>query len=274
MTRRTRRSATPPPLRPLTGTRLAEALIGGWRPLQRLDVDGFSVLRSRGVTRRAHSILALDAPDSEPELAAALDRVESLVARAGERPTHRILDGVTPEALDPLLEARGDESAGDSEILERELTGALPRPHPSAVISTGALDEDWFDAAWALAPREGEGARESLHDILAGTPAIQVRLPAGEVPDAAVGRAALVDVGKETLVVLNMIAVDPAHRRRGLGRALSGTLLALAAVQGARRALLEVEAENTPARTLYRDLGFRRIGGYHYRLGSTPATSS
>ena len=117
MTRRTRRSATPQPLRPLTGTRLAEALLGGWRPLQRLDVDGFSVLRSRGVTRRAHSILALDAPDSEPELAAALDRVESLVARAGERPTHRILDGVTPEALEPLLEARGDESAGDSEIL-------------------------------------------------------------------------------------------------------------------------------------------------------------
>src|SRR5699024_3616247 len=136
------------------------------------------------------------------------------------------------------------------------------------------LDEDWFDAAWALAPREGEGARESLHDILAGTPAIQVRLPAGEVPDAAVGRAALVDVGKETLVVLNMIAVDPAHRRRGLGRALSGTLLALAAVQGARRALLEVEAENTPARTLYRDLGFRRIGGAHSRRGPAPATAS
>ena len=221
MTRRTRRSATPPPLRPLTGTRLAEALIGGWRPLQRLDVDGFSVLRSRGVTRRAHSILALDAPDSEPELAAALDRVESLVARAGNGPRTRILDGVTPR-LDPLLEARGDESAGDSEILERELTGALPRPHPSAVISTGALDEDWFDAAWALAPREGEGARESLHDILAGTPAIQVRLPAGEVPDAAVGRAALVDVGKETLVVLNMIAVDPAHRRRGLAAPCPG----------------------------------------------------
>src|SRR5699024_1643466 len=185
----------------------------------------------------------------------------------GDRPRPRILDGATPEALEPLLEARGDESAGDSEILERELTGTLPRPHPSAVISTGALDEDWFDAAWALAPREGEGARESLHDILAGTPAIQVRLPAGEVPDAAVGRAALVDVGKETLVVLNMIAVDPAHRRRGLGRAP-------AACRGPRRALPAAEPETTPPRTLYRAPGFRRTGGYHYRLGSPPATSS
>lgn len=271
MTRRARSSsASTPTLRPLTGARLGEALIAGWRPLQRLDADGFAVLRSRGVTRRAHSIIGLDAPVSDPELTAALDRVESLVAMTGERPTHRILEGITPPALEALLEARGDESVGGSEILERQLTGTLPRPHPSAVIATGALDEAWFEAAWRLAPREGEGARETMHDILAGTPAIQVRLPAGETPDAAVGRAALVSVGKETLVVLNMIAVDPAHRRRGLGRALSGTLLALAAVQGATRALLEVESENTPARTLYRDLGFRRIGGYHYRVGTGP----
>src|SRR5699024_4543248 len=152
------------------------------------------------------------------------------------------------------------------------LTGTLPRPHPAAVISTGALDEDWFEAAWRLAPRDGEQARETLHDILAGTPAIQVRLPAGERADAAVGRAALVTAGKETLVVMNMIAVDPAERRRGLGRSVSTTLLALAAVQGARRALLEVEVDNTPARTLYRSLGFRRIGGYHYRVRTGPGS--
>ena len=40
------------------------------------------------------------------------------------------------------------------------------------------------------------------------------------------------------------------------------------------RVLLEVESDNTPARTLYRDLGFRRIGGYHYRVGQTPQDPS
>ncbi|ASK64793.1 hypothetical protein CFK39_01860 [Brachybacterium avium] len=269
MNRRTRRPS--PSLRPLTGTRLVEALIAGWQPLQRLDTEGFALLRSRGITRRAHSIIALEPPAAPAELAAALARVESLVAMAGESPTHRIIDGVTPLALQSLLAERGDEAIGASEILELPLTGTLPRPHPSAEISTGALDEDWFEAAWRLAPREGTEARETMHDILAGSPAIQVRLPAGE-ETAAVGRAALVTRGKETLVVLNMIAVDPTQRRRGLGRALSTTLLALAAVQGAHRALLEVEVENTPARTLYRSLGFRRIGGYHYRVHAAPGS--
>ncbi|MGP9539630.1 GNAT family N-acetyltransferase [Brachybacterium sp. AOP43-C2-M15] len=269
MTRRDRRPSAPSP-RPLTGARLGEALIAGWRPLQRLDADGFAVLRSRGITRRAHSILALEAPQDEHALRAAVERVDSLVALAGEQPVHRVVEGVSPDGLDPLLAARGDRAVGGSEILELPLTGGLPRPHPSAVIATGALDPEWFEAAWHLAPREGDRARETMRDILAGTPSIQVRLPAGDEPDAAVGRAALVESGRETLVILTMIAVAPEHRRRGLGRALSGTLLALADVQGARRALLEVESDSTPARTLYRSLGFRRIGGYHYRVGTSP----
>lgn len=266
MTRRTASPASTP--HPLTGARLAEALIAGWRPLQRLEVGGFALLRSRGITRRAHSIVALDPPTSPDELAAALAQVESLVTMAGERPTHRIFDGAH-SALDELLAARGDAIVGRSEVWQLPLTGTLPRPHASAMIATGTLDEGWFEAAWRLAPRDGVAARETLRHILSGTPAIQVRLSTQDgATVAAVGRAALVKDGKETLVVLNMIAVDPERRRQGLARAVSETLLALAAVQGARRALLEVEADNAPALALYRGLGFRRISGYHYRVNT------
>ena len=259
--------------RPLSGFRLTEALIAGWRPLQRLDVDGFALLRSRGVTRRANSAVALDAPSSQDGLAAAIDRVESLYEMSGETPVFRVLDLHGPERLDDDLRERGYRRDGDSELLTTALgPGRGDVPHPSAEIRTGALDEGWFEAAWQLAPREGEQARRTVHDILAGTPAVQVLLRADGAPDAApvaVGRAALVPVGKETVAVLNMIAVDPAHRRQGLGRALSRTLLALAAVQGASRALLEVERDNGAARALYRQLGFDRLGGYHYRARSS-----
>jgi ribosomal protein S18 acetylase RimI-like enzyme len=224
------------------------------------------VLRSRGVTRRAHSIVALDPSPDPQELAAALERVEALVAMTGEPPTHRVFEHERSAPLESLLAARGDEAVGHSEILELPLTATAPPP-TAALVAAGALDPDWFEQAWALAPREGEHARATLRDILAGTPAIQVRIPGPQgSAAAAVGRAALGSVGREQLAVLNMIAVDPAQRRQGLGRELSRTLLALAAAQGARRALLEVERDNAPARALYRQLGSHRIGGYHYRV--------
>ncbi|APX32260.1 hypothetical protein BH708_05450 [Brachybacterium sp. P6-10-X1] len=257
--------------RPLGGHHLTEALIAGWRPLQRLDVGGFALLRSRGITRRANSAVALDAPASPDDLAAAIGRVEGLYEVAGDVPTFRVLDSQGPEGLDDALCERGYRREGDSELLTTSLgPGRGDVPHGGAEIRTGALDEDWFEAAWQLAPREGERARETLHDILAGTPAVQVLLRAEGEP-VAVGRAALVPAGKETAAVLNMIAVSPAHRREGHGRALSRTLLALAVVQGARRALLEVERDNDAARAMYRQLGFDRLGDYHYRTRSSSA---
>lgn len=62
------------------------------------------------------------------------------------------------------------------------------------------------------------------------------------------------------------LAVDPAWRRRGLGRALIVAALAEADARGARRAFLDVRAGNEAARGLYASLGFRESGrrsGYY-----------
>lgn len=248
--------------------------MGGWRPLSRLDVDGFALLRSRGVTRRANSIVPVDPPTDPEALDAALDRVTGL-AGASEGP---LLFRVYPEnghaAVDESLARRRLAVEASCEILELPLGPRTPAPDPRATISTGPLPEDWFAASWGLSPREGEGARETLHDILAGTPAVHVAIagegagaPADGKTPAAVGRAALVDHGRTRSAVLNQIATDPEHRREGLGTAVVRTLLAASQVQGAERALLEVETDNPAALALYRKLGFRRIGTYHYRVG-------
>lgn len=256
-------------LRPLTGAALLETLIGGWRPLARLDVDGFAMLRSRGITRRANSAVALDAPTDLTALEQTVARLEGLYEAAGETSMFRILDGHGPEHLEAHLAERGYLAEGHSEIHEMVLDGArLPTPHPQARISTGGLDEEWFAHSWRLAPREGEDARRTVRDIMAGTPAVHVALPATSGDEdgiVAVGRAALVETGRTVTAVLNAIAVDPAHRRQGLGTAVVGSLLALGAAQGAQRALLEVESHNEAAR-LYRGLGLRRLAGYHYRV--------
>ncbi|MPZ17886.1 MAG: ribosomal-protein-alanine N-acetyltransferase [Luteitalea sp.] len=65
---------------------------------------------------------------------------------------------------------------------------------------------------------------------------------------------------------INHVAVDPALRGKGIGRALMGQVLADATRRGARRATLEVRASNHAAKRLYESLGFVQSGirrGYY-----------
>jgi ribosomal-protein-alanine N-acetyltransferase len=59
---------------------------------------------------------------------------------------------------------------------------------------------------------------------------------------------------------VNNIGVWPEARRRGVGGALLGTVLELAARRGAHEAILEVRASNLPARAMYERLGFEVVG--------------
>lgn len=62
------------------------------------------------------------------------------------------------------------------------------------------------------------------------------------------------------------VAVDPACRRAGHGRALMGALLASATARGADESLLEVRVDNAPAIALYHRLGYQQVGlrrGYY-----------
>jgi ribosomal-protein-alanine N-acetyltransferase len=66
------------------------------------------------------------------------------------------------------------------------------------------------------------------------------------------------------------LAVHPAHRHRGIGRQLLGTILELYRLEGARRAALEVRPTNHGARRLYEGFGFRQVGlrkGYYFDTG-------
>jgi [ribosomal protein S18]-alanine N-acetyltransferase len=63
---------------------------------------------------------------------------------------------------------------------------------------------------------------------------------------------------------IQTIAVSPTERRAGLGRSLMAALIAEARERGARELFLEVRADNPGAESLYRSLGFERLG---VRLG-------
>lgn len=65
---------------------------------------------------------------------------------------------------------------------------------------------------------------------------------------------------------LNLLAVDPAHRRLGVGRQLIEWLEESALVAGTLRIRLELRAGNTEALSFYSALGYRRralVPGYY-----------
>jgi len=65
---------------------------------------------------------------------------------------------------------------------------------------------------------------------------------------------------------LDLLAVRPRHRRRGIGSGLLGWLEASALVAGISAIYLEVRARNASARAFYEALGYRhvqRLPGYY-----------
>ena len=73
-----------------------------------------------------------------------------------------------------------------------------------------------------------------------------------------VGVAAGILIARRVLDELHVdaVAVDPKQRRAGLGRRLVSTALSEFRSLEISRALLEVRADNTPARRLYERVGF------------------
>lgn len=104
--------------------------------------------------------------------------------------------------------------------------------------------------AMVTAPNRRDGAGGSADD---GT-----RTGGGDTGD---GDARVIALGRAGLtpgwVGLGSIWVDPAHRHRGLARAVSRALLEEALDRGHRWAHLQVLCGNMPARELYTTMGFR-----------------
>lgn len=108
------------------------------------------------------------------------------------------------------------------------------------------VDAATFSAFWRL-------DEWGLAQALAATPAARFRvtLVAGQVVGYAItGRAG-------TDGYLQRLAVDPAHQRCGLGRALALDGLYWLRHKGVRRAAVNTQVANTAAFSLYQGLGFR-----------------
>lgn len=124
-----------------------------------------------------------------------------------------------------------------------------------------ALHARSMDVPGPWSPREFSGLLASPGVFLANSPQDHLALR-GKVPDAAALHLhgfALGRVVSDEAELLT-IAVDPGHRRQGIGSACCAAFEAEAKSRGAARAFLEVAATNEAARRLYLASGWRMHG--------------
>lgn len=72
--------------------------------------------------------------------------------------------------------------------------------------------------------------------------------------------------------IIGNVATDPAHRRRGVARAVIQACIRYACARSARNIALLVDRDNTAARQLYDSLGFVALGMTTYFLRDAAAT--
>jgi len=110
-----------------------------------------------------------------------------------------------------------------------------------ADVATACFERPWSTAV--LRDEIAHAGRDYLGTFLDGT---------------LVGFGGAADLAGELHVMT--VAVEPSHRRAGIGRALVTALLARADDRGIAQAILEVRAADVGARALYESLGFRTVG--------------
>jgi ribosomal-protein-alanine N-acetyltransferase len=117
------------------------------------------------------------------------------------------------------------------------------RAGPADLDAILSLEQSSFSIPWTRAVLEPELAEDDRHQpvlaLLDGEP---------------IGFALVWVIADERHLV--NFAVDPGHRRKGIGREMLSGIIGRARDDGARLVTLEVRSTNEPARELYRDFGF------------------
>jgi ribosomal protein S18 acetylase RimI-like enzyme len=226
-------------------------------PITRL-VDGWLAKSAPGLPfRRANAVLpAADAGSDPARAGAVLDELAGWYGDQGRRLIVQVPS--TDPALDALLAARGMEVEAPVDVLVATPFVGGPAPGVDVVVTLGV------DATWAAeyGAVHGEDATSRARVEAYG----RMLADLGPSAVAAVARrdGELAGVGfgvreRGWLGVFGM-GTAPAHRRRGVGRAV------LDALADGCDTYLQVEQDNVPAQLLYRGLGLTDSHGYHYRV--------
>lgn len=233
--------------------------------------------------RRANSVLTL-AAGTTLDLDERLAIAEDLYRSAG-RPT-RLQVGPTaaPDGLDDALAARGYEVEAPVDVCTAATAAVLaacitPPTRPGDEPPDGGPDgqaverHPFPDERWVAAWRDCDTSDRPVELYGDAYRALLSRVGPDLLALATPGIGVALGVRERGWVGVFSMKTHPAHRRRGVARALLRELARWGEEGGADRMYLQVETDNDAARGLYEWAGFTRHHGYWYRTAPGHADS-
>jgi N-acetylglutamate synthase len=256
-------AAKPVPPRPHPRQRTSDEALeriasAGWLPPVTRPLGDWVLRAAGGFTGRANSVLVVGDPGRP--LVEALDVVRSFYAdQALPARAQVVVDSPWERAL--IQHGWYDDRPLEGGVLVQvaSVVAALRSGHPDdtqhdSVTISAAPTAPWI----AKYGRRDETDEATLRALLTSGDAVGLA-QLGD-PVTAIGRASTAG----DWVGLFAVAVDPGHRRRGLGSAVVRALLGWAAEQGAVTAYLQVAAPNAAALSMYAKFGFATHHRYRY----------
>ena len=246
-----------------------------WRGTEEQWLGEWLLRAADGFTGRANSALPLGAPGLP--LDEALDYVTGWYRARGLPAVMAVplpllpADDAPAVALDAELAGRGWATRpGPAFVMVADLPlavagGGLPA---GAVVAADAEPDEGWIAAYHY--RGTDQQPPVLRDVLTSAQEqafISIRAESGVL---AIARLSIAG----GWAGITAVEVDPAHRRAGLGRAITAAACAEAVGRGVRRVFLQVAVDNAGARALYERCGFGYSHRYHYRVAPAPGAFS
>ncbi|HEX6449476.1 MAG TPA: GNAT family N-acetyltransferase [Trebonia sp.] len=229
-----------------------------WRGTEEEWLGGWLLRAAEGFTGRANSALPLR--DPELPLDDALAAVTEWYRTRGLPPMISVPMplGQTSELDEYLARRSWKTRPGPAVVMTADLAD-VPAPPDVGLRVTDGPDAEWLRMHRYRGQSDLPPVRMKVLMSARSQAFVSVRDDGKAI---AVGRLSVSD----GWAGITSVEVDPACRRRGLGTAITLGICAEAVTRGADQVFLQVEAENSPAKSLYERCGFTYSHRYHYRL--------
>lgn len=233
--------------------------LNAWPSHQMQIYDGWILRFSYFYTHRTNCIEQIG-PSSIP-LGDKFAYCEEIYERWGTPAIYKITP-LIGSSFDQKLTERGYHIAHITEVMTRELRGALPLSPSCKVELNSRITPQWIEALFSL-----KGTVNEIHRKI--VPSMYAAIPKDVISASVYDQNQMIGTG---LAILDrdyagIYAIHVAENYRGLhiGRSICLALLNAAAEQGASSAYLQVVKGNLPAKNLYRSLGFEDFYTYWFR---------